>query len=68
MCLTAGHGVLRGVITSFDLDGRCSYAALQLHKCHSAVWHWSRCIVSDHPDVAVQWEETMRVPFLGRLD
>ena len=29
---------LRGVVTSFDLDGRCSYAAT--HKCRSAAWHW----------------------------
>ena len=53
---------LRGAITSFDLDGRCSYAAL--HKCHSAAWHWSRCIVIDHPDVTVQWEGTVRVPLV----
>ena len=52
---------LRGVITSFDLDdGRCSYAAT--HKCHSAAWHWSRCIVVDHPDVVVQWEGTVHIP------
>ena len=29
---------LRGAITCFDLDGRCSYAAAR--KCHSAAWHW----------------------------
>ena len=32
------QGALRGVVTSFDLDGRCSYAAT--HKCRSAAWHW----------------------------
>ena len=47
---------LRGVITSYDSDGRCSYAASQ--KCHSSHDHWSRCIVIDHPDVAVEWEDT----------
>ena len=47
---------LRGVITCHDPDGRCSYAAS--HKCHSAANHWSRCIVVDYPDVAVQWEDT----------
>ena len=54
---------LRGVtcvVTSFDLDGRCSYAGT--HKCRSAAWHWSRCIVVDHPDVVVQWEDTERTP------
>ena len=57
---------LRGVITSCDLDGRCYYAAS--HKFHSAEWHWSRCILVDHSDVAVQWEGTVRVPLvLGRL-
>ena len=52
--------VLRGVITSFALDGRRSYAAT--HKCHSAAWHWPRCIVSDHPGLVVQWEDTVRMP------
>ena len=47
---------LRGVITCYDSDGRCSYAAS--HKCHSTHDHWFRCIVVDHPDVAVQWEDT----------
>ena len=56
---------LRGVITSFDLDGRCSYSAS--HKCHSAAWHWSRCIVIDHPDATVQWEGTMRVPLVDLM-
>ena len=28
------------------------------HKCHSTHVHWPRCILVDHPDVAVQWEET----------
>ena len=54
------QGALRGVVTSFDLSGRCSYAAT--HKCRSAVWHWSQCIVVDHPDVVVQWEHTVRIP------
>ena len=45
-----------------DLDGRCSYAAS--HKCHSAAWHWSRCIVVDHPDVTVQWEDTVCAPLV----
>ena len=48
---------MRGVITCYDLDGRCSYAAS--HKCHSAACHWSRCIVVDHPGVTVQWEGTV---------
>ena len=56
---------LRGAITSFDLDGRCSYAAS--HKCHSAAWYWSRCIVVDHPDATVQWEDTVRVPLVGMV-
>ena len=47
---------LRRVITSYDSDGRCSYAAP--HKCHSTHDHWSRCIVVDHLDVAVEWEDT----------
>ena len=51
---------LRGVIRSFDLDGRCSYAATP--KCHSAAWHWSRCIVVDHQGVVEQWEDTVRIP------
>ena len=41
---------LRGGITSYDTDGRCSYAAT--HKCHSTHDHWSRCLVVDHPDDA----------------
>ena len=51
---------LRGVVTSFDLDGRCSYAAT--HKYHSAAWHWSRCIVVDQSDIVVQWEDTVHMP------
>ena len=50
------QGALRGVITCHDTDGRCSYEAP--HKCHSTHSHWSRCIVVDYPDVAVQWEDT----------
>ena len=50
------QGALRGAIACYDSDGRCSYAAP--HKCHSTHDHWSRCIVIDHPNVAVQWEET----------
>ena len=56
---------LRGAITSFDLDGRCSYAAS--HKFHSAAWHWSRCIVIEHPDVTVQWEGTVRGPLVDLI-
>ena len=44
---------LTGVITSYDTDGRCSYAAT--HKCHSTHNHWSRCLVVDHPDDAEFW-------------
>ena len=33
---------LRGVITSYDSDGRCSYAAT--HKCYSTHDHWSRTV------------------------
>ena len=44
---------LRGAITSYDSDGRCSYAAT--HKCHSSHNHWSRCLVVDHPDDAEFW-------------
>ena len=44
---------LRGVITSYDSDGRCSYAAT--HKCYSTHNHWSRCLVIDHPDDAEFW-------------
>ena len=54
--LAPQQDALRGVITSYDSDGRCSYAAS--HKCHSLHDHWSRCIVVDHPDVAVEWEDT----------
>ena len=50
------HCALRGDITGYDSDGSCSYAAS--HKCHSTHKHWSRCIVADHPGVAVQWEDT----------
>ena len=46
---------LRGAITSYDSDGRCSYAATQ--KCYSSHDHWSRCIVVDHPGVAAEWED-----------
>ena len=46
---------LRGVITSYDADGRCSYAAT--HKCHSTHDHWSRCLVVDHPDDAEFWSD-----------
>ena len=46
---------LRGAITSYDSDGRCSYAAT--HKCCSSHDRWSRCIVVDHPGVAEQWED-----------
>ena len=44
---------LRGAITSYDSDGRCSYAAT--HKCHSSHNHWSRCLVVDNPDDAEFW-------------
>ena len=44
---------LRGDITSYDLDRRCSYAAT--HKCHSSHNHWSRCLVADHPGDAEFW-------------
>ena len=50
------QNALRGVVICHDSDGRCSYAAS--HKCPSAANHWSRCIVIDFPDVAVQWEDT----------
>ena len=43
---------LRGAITSYDSDGRCSYAAT--HKCHSPHVHWARCVVVDHPGVAAE--------------
>ena len=46
---------LRGDITSYDLDRRCSYAAT--HKCHSSHDHWSHCIVVDHPGVAAEGED-----------
>ena len=54
--MTPQQDALRGGITCHDPDGRCSYSAS--HKCHSAANHWSRRIVVDHPDVAVQWEDT----------
>ena len=44
---------LRGVITAYDSDGRCSYGAT--HKCHSTHNHWSRCLVVDHPEDAEFW-------------
>ena len=44
---------LRGAITSYDSDGRCSYGAT--HKCHSSHNHWSRCLVVDHPDDAAEF-------------
>ena len=44
---------LRGAITSYDFDGRCSYAAT--HKCYSTHNHWFRCLVVDHPDDAEFW-------------
>ena len=44
---------LRGVITAYDSDGRCSYAAT--HKCYSTHNHWSRCLVVDHPEDAEFW-------------
>ena len=47
------HGALRGAITSYDSDGRCSYAAT--HKCHSSHNHWSRCLVVDYPGDAEFW-------------
>ena len=56
--VTPQQDALRGAITCHDLDGRCSYSAS--NKCHSAANHWSRCIVVDHPDVAVQWEDTVQ--------
>ena len=49
---------LRGAITCYDADRRRSYAAP--HKCHSTHDHWPRCIVVDHPDVAMQWEGTLK--------
>ena len=47
------QGALRGAITSYDSDGRCSYLAT--HKCHSPHNHWARCLVVDHPDDAEFW-------------
>ena len=44
---------LKGGITSYDSDRRCSYAAT--HKCHSSHNHWSRYLVVDHPDDAEFW-------------
>ena len=51
--LAPQQDALRGVITSYDSDGRCSYGAT--HKCHSSHDHWSRCLVVDHPDDAEFW-------------
>ena len=51
--LAPQQDALRGVITSYDSDGRCSYAAT--HKCHSSHSHLSRCLVVDHPGDAEFW-------------
>ena len=57
---------LRGAITtSYDSDGRCSYAAT--HKFYSSHDHWSRCAVVDHPGVAAEWEDATEEFTLPRV-
>ena len=54
--LAPQQDALRGAITSYDSDGRCSYAAT--HKCHSSHNHWSHCrclVVVDRPGDAEFW-------------
>ena len=55
--LAPQQDALRGAITSYDSDGRCSrprsYAAT--HKCYSSHNHWPRCLVVDHPGDAEFW-------------